>query len=435
MMTRHYIAMFLLLVLCGGVHAQKLNISLEELFRLADENNETLKAANYGIGAASEDLLAAKSSRYPDISTSLSASYIANGLLCDRDFGDGSKIDMPHIGNNFSLQVTQVLYAGGAIKNSIALSDLGLQMAQLQNDQKRQEVRFLVAGYFLDIFKLDNQLRIFDHNIALVGKVLDDLRNRHGQGLALKNDITRYELQLETLKMQRSRLIDTKSIVNHQLTQAVGLEPKCEIVPDSSSIITPNMPTTTVDEWIAATEAAPTLRQMDIAISMSERKESLAKSDRRPRIALVGEEHFDGPILIEVPVINKNFNYWFAGIGIQYDISSLYKSTHGIRKARFETQRAQEERTAVAKGVSNGIHAVFVQYLQAIRNYEICEKALSLANENYQMTKNRYDNELAVLTDMLDASNSKLSAELELTNAKTNIFYYYLNLKYLTGKL
>ena len=76
-----------------------------------------------------------------------------------------------------------------------------------------------------------------------------------------------------------------------------------------------------------------------------------------------------------------------------------------------------------------------MKYQEAIKDLKICEKTLVLVNENYRMTSNRYDNDLARLTDMLDASNSKLSAELEWVNAKISIIYYYLNLNYLTGKL
>ena len=435
MRIRHYAVMFLSLVLCVSAQAQKRSMTLEELFRLADENNKALKTSSIGIQVAQEGLLSAQSGRLPDVKTSLSASYIGNGYLWDRDFSNGMPIDMPHFGNNFSLQVAQVIYAGGALNSGIALADLGVQMAQLQHEQKRQEIHFLLAGYYLDIYKLNNQLRVFEQNIVLVEKVLEDLQNRHEQGMALKNDLTRYELQLENLKMQRTRLNNAKDILNYQLTQAIGLETSTEIEPDTT-LIANTLPMLSESDWHNnAIASSPTLQQLDLVIRMNEEKASLAKSAQRPKLALVAEDHLDGPILIEVPVLNNNFNYWFVGLGLQYDLSALYKSTHNIRKANLETRRSQEEKSVVAEGIDNGIHAVFMKYQEAIKDLEICEKTLVLANENYRMTSNRYDNDLARLTDMLDASNSKLSAELEWVNAKISIIYYYLNLNYLTGKL
>lgn len=435
MKTRHYLVMFLSFAVCLSAQAQKRQMTLEEVFRLADENNKSLNASTIGVKATEEGLLSARSSRLPDINTSLSASYIGNGYLWDRNFSNGMPIDMPHFGNNFSLQVAQVIYAGGAINSGIALADLGMQMAQLQHDQKRQELRFLLAGHYLDLFKLNNQIRVFDQNIALTEKVIDDIRNREKQGLALKNDITRYELQLENLKLQRTRLLNGKNIINYQLTHAIGLDTSIEIEPDST-LTTKELASLPENDWQQAGNlSSPALRQLDLVVKMNEQKEQLARSARRPKIALVGEEHLDGPILIEVPVIDKNFNYWFVGLGLQYDLSSLYKSTHDIRKSRLETQRSLEEKEAVAEDIDNAIHVVFVQYREAVKSLEISENALNLANENYRMTRNRYDNEMALLTELIDASNSKLTAELDLLNAKINIVYYYLNLNYLTGNL
>ena len=42
---------------------------------------------------------------------------------------------------------------------------------------------------------------------------------------------------------------------------------------------------------------------------------------------------------------------------------------------------------------------------------------------------------MALLTDMLDASNSKLEAELSLVDADINIIYNYFKLKYISCSL
>ena len=61
------------------------------------------------------------------------------------------KVDMPHFGNNFALEVQQVLYAGGAISSGIELAELGKQMAQLDSEKNRQEIRFLLVGYYINL--------------------------------------------------------------------------------------------------------------------------------------------------------------------------------------------------------------------------------------------------------------------------------------------
>lgn len=96
------------------------------------------------------------------------------------------KVDMPHFGNNFALEVQQVLYAGGAISSGIELAELGKQMAQLDSEKNRQEIRFLLVGYYLDLYKLSNQMQVLQKNIQLTDRVIGDMRSRHKQGTVLK---------------------------------------------------------------------------------------------------------------------------------------------------------------------------------------------------------------------------------------------------------
>jgi outer membrane protein TolC len=63
------------------------------------------------------------------------------------------------------------------------------------------------------------------------------------------------------------------------------------------------------------------------------------------------------------------------------------------------------------------------------------EKNVELATENYRIVENRFNNQLALLSDMLDASTSKLDADVRLVNARINIVYYYYQLKYNSGTL
>lgn len=102
---------------------------------------------------------------------------------------------MPHFGNNFALEAQQVIYAGGAISSSITLAELSQQMAALDWQKNRQEIRFLLTGYYLDLYKLNNQVQVLQKNLDLTEQVIRNMEARRTQGTALKNDITRYELQ------------------------------------------------------------------------------------------------------------------------------------------------------------------------------------------------------------------------------------------------
>lgn len=417
------------------LYAQSRVMGIEEMFRLADENSESIRIYKTGKEAADEQLKAAKAQRLPDINLSVSASYWGNGRLWDRDFGNATKIEMPHFGNNFALEAQQVIYAGGAINSGIELAELNKLIAELDQQKNRQDIRFLLVGYYLDLYKLKNQGYVLEKNIELTDQVIANMVARREQGTALKNDITRYELQKETLKQQLTQVKDACKILNHQLVTTLHLPRETKIIPDSTLV---NIPIQTLSEqqWQdMAGKSNLTLQQTQTGVQINEQKVKQERSERLPQIALVAAEHLDGPITIEVPVLDNNFNYWYVGIGVKYNISSLFKNNRKLKQARLNVRKAQETHRLTIEQVENAVQANYTNLQTAYSDLRTQEKRVELANENYSVTNNRYQNELALLTDMLDASNAKLSADLGLVNARINVIYHYYKMKYITHTL
>ncbi len=424
------------IVLCSpDLFAQSETMGIEELFRLADENSISIQTYKTGTEAANEALKAAKSQRLPDISASISGSYLGNGKLWDRDFSNPTKIDMPHWGNNFALEAQQVIYAGGAITSGIELAEIGKQMAELDWQKNRQEIRFLMVGYYLDLFKLNNQIQVLQKNLELTEQVIANMHARREQGTVLKNDITRYELQKETLLLQLAKVEDECKIMNHHLVTTLHLPEGTVIVPDKQ-LLEEEFQTLNEQYWQEmAAQSNIDLEQARLGISESEQRVKLERSERLPKISLVAAEHLDGPITIEVPVLDNNFNYWYVGIGVSYNISSLFKNNRKLKQARLNVRRAQESHELAQEQVENAVQAGYVNFLTSFTELRTQEKSVELADENYDITSNRYKNELALLTDMLDASNMKLSADLALVNARINVIYNYYKMKYITHTL
>lgn len=410
-------------------------LSIDNLFDLADQNSIKLRCLETDINVAQAAVDAAKAERLPDVSTSLSLSYLGNGNLWDRDFKNGSSIPMPHFGNNFALRASQAIYTGGGITSAINLAELEKKLAVLNRNENRSNVRFLLIGYYLQLLRLNNQEKVFCHNISLTEQVIDQMHARHNAGTALDNDITRYELQLENLKLQRTRITDTRKIINHRLITIVGLPASTTIVPDSA--IAHTIPATlTESDWQhAAATNAVALQKALLNVDICRTKESLQHAELMPKISVIAEEHLDGPITIEVPTINKNFNYWYVGIGINYNISALFKSKKKLQQAKIESNKAKILTSLAKEDVENQVQAAFTEFLTSFTDLATQQKSVELALQNYDVVNNRYINELALITDMVDAANSRLAAELALVDSKINVVYNYYNMLFVSGQL
>lgn len=439
-MRKFTLSLFLLLGMgSGGVILAQVPsdcvLSIEQIFELADKNSRSIRTFDLAEQEARQAVKVAKNALLPSIDLSLSASYLGDAWIADRDFSDGNNAPMPHFGNNFAIEASQVLYAGGAITSNIAMAKLRQQVAQLDKDKNRQDIRFLLAGNYLELYKLRNQAEVYKQNIEQTGRLLADITAKAHEGLALKNDITRYELQLKSLELALTQIENSQIIINNQLVTILGLPQQTVIgidtcILDKLPIVSPEM------EWQhTAADRLPALKQAELGIKQSQYGEKLAKSERLPSVALFAANLLDGPIIIEVPPIDKNLNYWYVGVGVKFNIASIYQSSKNIRKAKIATQRAMEGRCLLQEDVQTAVKAAYVRFGESFTIYDTQLKSLELAGQNYDIIRNRYLHDLALITDMLDASNSKLSAELQVANARINILFNYFKLKKTVGNL
>ncbi len=430
--------MFSWLLLFGAASladAQRQTLTIDQLFTAIEDNNASLRTQKSGVEAADLGIESAKSKRLPDVDASLSMSYIGNVLLTDRDFSNVHGLSSPHFGNNFSLQAQQVVYAGGAINAGIKLAELGKCQAETGVKLTRQQVRFMALGQYLDLYKIDNQTQVYEKNIELTRQLIADIKEKQEQGMALKNDITRYELQMESLKLGLTALRNNRSILNHQLCNTLGMTHDVIIAPDANVI--DKIYAKDGEEYWQNHGAmnSPLLEQSSNAISIAEQQEKLAKSEMLPKVAFVAADNFDGPITFELPPINKNLNVWYVGVGVKYSLSSLFKSNKRIKQAAVETRQAREAHAVQQEQLNNNVQAAYVQYQQTYVELETQRKSVELARQNYDVMNARYLSQLALVTDMVDASNLRLNAELKEVDARINIAYAYYKMKFVAGEI
>jgi hypothetical protein len=189
------------------------------------------------------------------------------------------------------------------------------------------------------------------------------------------------------------------------------------------------------DTFKEASQESPELQQAHTEIKLTHNQQNLIRSERRPHISLTATNEFNGPILVEVPPLNNNFNYWFAGVGISYNLDALFKSKKKLKQARIATSKAEKNYQLVKEEIENKVHEAYVNLNEAYVRLHTQQKSVQLAHENFRIVRQRYLNGLSLITDMLDASNMQLDMELQLANYQIGILYQYYLLKKITGTL
>lgn len=418
----------------AGATSDTLRLTLTDVFTRIENENQTMSMLRTAQEAAEEGIKSAKNARYPEINAELNVSYIGDCFLTDRNFSNYTKAPSPHFGNGFTLEAQQVVYAGGAVNAAVKMAEHEGHMSEAVISKSRQGLRLMAAGEYLDLFRTDNSIKVYKENIALTTKLIEEINARREQGLALAADVTRYELRLEMLKLDLVRLQNTREIMNYRLVNSLGLPEETVI----SSILgdDEDMRDRSRQNWqeIAA-DASPEMKVSGIKADMALTRQKLVRSERLPKIAVVAYENFNGPITFEIPPIDKNLNIWYVGLGIRYNFSSLYKSGHKLKQAAIEVRQAEQAKNVMEENLRNDVQKAYADYMQSYVELETREKSLQLADENYERIHDRYMEQLVLVTDMLDAFNMKLDAELGVSAANAEIQYRLCCLRYAAGIL
>ena len=423
------------------VSGQDMSLSIEQMFELCDQNSRNLKLSATEVEKAQQSTRVAQSALSPTIGINLSANYLG-GASIPKDFGgyDYQVIadNMNPYQFNFALEASQVLYAGGALSSQIKLAKLDAQIAELAHADNRQAMRLLLVGNYIELYKLNNYKRVYEKNIELTNKLVDDIRNKQSEGLALKNDITRYELQLQSIELGLIQVNNAIKIINDQMAITLGLPRGTNIVVASNLLEELPLLASEADWQTSAAERNIAIQKAELSTQQAQEAEQLAGSDLKPTIAAFAATRLDGTIIDALPdmnMVNTNFHYWYAGIGINYNLSSLYKTNRKVKEARFATAQAREAAQLVKEEMEIAVNAAYTKFVESFDIYNTQKKSVTLATENYDVVNKRYLNDLVLITDMLDATTEKLNAELQLENAHATILFNYFKLCHLTNQL
>ncbi|MDE7115742.1 MAG: TolC family protein, partial [Muribaculaceae bacterium] len=167
--------------LCAEANGSRV-YTIEDLFEIAETNSVQLRPSFSAEEEALRDVSVARAGLLPDIEASLSLSYIGDGFTTKRNFSDCQKAPIPHFGNGLGLSVSQPLYTGGAIRHGIELANLKSIASRYATELHRDNIRFRLAGFYLDIYKFSNLRKVVENSIAQARKVLGEMHSRYEQG-------------------------------------------------------------------------------------------------------------------------------------------------------------------------------------------------------------------------------------------------------------
>ncbi len=406
-------------------------LTLTEAIDLGLRNSHQLKSNEAKILEATANIKEAEERKLPEASIGGSYLYLPVKPNIEMKTGSGSGgSPTVHQAIYGTANVSLPLYNGGKIKYGIESARLLEQAVKLDAENDRAAVIMNITSACINLYKAYTAIGLVKENLQQSEQRVKDLTNLEKNGLLARNDLLKAELQSSNIELT---LLDAES--NYKLACVnmsimMGLPEQTILIPDKSGLALPTS-IKTIEEY----EQDATQNRKDIAaINVRKKNADLSlktiKADKYPSISLTG-----GYIAADIPRFLSVYNAINIGVGIKYNIASLWKNKSKIQQAEARIKQITAGENMLADNIRMQINEAYQGYLVSVKKIQVYEKAVDQATENYRITKNKYDNTLATTTELLDADVALLQSKLRVTNAKADSFIAYNKLLQTAGDL
>ena len=412
------------------------SMTLQQAMDLGLKNSYKLKSANLGIAVSNEDIRQKRTDQLPDINLGLNG-YIINDptLFNGKFFQDPEKVDYTPYQVSSSLSASQVIYAGRRIKNSINQQVLQKKMAEFTALKTSAEIKMAIVNEYLRLYTL---LKDYEVNVKTIEQIelrLKTLRSKFLNGQVVKNDVSRSELQKSDFELKLLHTVSNASASNYFLTLLLGLSDDAIISVDTSYNYTADTLFIFDDCLATALNNRPEYQIAQTTKEVSENTLRTVRGGYYPTVNGIGLYGLQNPVPGTFPPEPKFLSFLTFGVNINYNIGSFYKLNHQKLSAEYAIQREAENIRDLQISLSEEVKTEFVQYEVQRQALAIYIKKIRFAEENYKIIRSRYYNDLALITDMVDAEVEYNEARLDLIKGQVQTRINYYRMLKAIGKL
>lgn len=434
-MKIRYLLCAVLLTGAAARAQEPLPLTLAECRERALAHSEELQQADLRLEQARLDRRIAATASLPRIEGSATGAYVVPDI-------DMMGMEMRMRGTYMAgLTLTQPIYAGGKISAARRMARIGEEVAGEQRRMTRMEVLVEADNAYWTLVAVEGKVRMLESYAAQMDTLCTQTTAAVESGMAIENDRLRVEARRSEIDYQLQKARNGADLCRMSLCRVIGVGGDIRPVP-TDTLFRPSAP----GELRADLEARPELRMLEQQVAIGEQQIRDARSAMLPTAGLSLGYTYYRNIKLQSMVDAGGGTYvpytqefrdglGLAMVAVKIPIFHWGESRKKVRKARFELQHAQLD-------LQKNTRLMTLEVEQAIRNVEdgyrmirTAELALSQAEENLRVMRNRHAAQMAPLTDLLDAQSQWQQAASNRIEAQTQYRIYETEYLRATGRL
>lgn len=416
---------------------KKYQLTISEAVKLAKRQNQSVQAANIEETAVGEDRKDVYKSALPVINAGSSYQRFSNLTLFTDGLShstSGSRKPSPNSAN-LGVDVSFNIYSGGKQKALQNEQNSRLKLAKLNTLDTSGNVAFQTASEYLELLRLNESQQFILDQLKRAQVRLENINSLYKNQKVTKSDVLRAQVILSNVELSLQQNQNDIGITNQKLIVLMDLPDSVKLSPtDSAGISKPEI--SSLLPLIEKTENSSfSIQKSAENVELQRTKVKIVQSNNMPSVSFFSAYGLNYPNYLFFPPVDQAYSIGFVGLKLQYNISSIYQNKNKLTAAKMrvkELELLQKENIHI---INSQIKAYYIKYEEALNRISVNEKSVEQAKVNYRIVNTKYLNQLALLTDLLDADNLYQESRLNLVKAQTDALNIYYHILYVSGNL
>jgi outer membrane protein TolC len=439
-MKKYAIGMGLWLMSLGWVSAQPApsTLPLDRAIQLALQNNKGIKLADSRIEAAEAKAQEAKDRSLPTANASLAYSrYSLTGPFSFGKGEDGKALFGIPAGSFYTTMggatVSKEIFGGFAEKSAEKSAELLAKASHLDAQRNRSELVYTVTDAYYNLVKLARSVQVIEQNIRQFEERERDAQNLQTEGVVTANEVLKIQLQKNNLNLSRLQVEKARQTALYNFGLLIGL-PENQVVAVDTVLTNPTVVSESLSAFLdRAVQTRPEVEANALRVQSAQQMLRNTKSSMYPHVGASAGYNYINPTARLIPEGNSFISAWNVGLGISYNIGSLYNMKGKLHSAQTAIDQTALQSQQQTDQIRSEVVTAYNNYQLALEQQNVIRTAVGQAQENYRLTDSRFRNGLVGSTDLLEANSFLLQAQLNVINATVDAQLAYQRLLKATG--
>jgi outer membrane protein TolC len=330
---------------------------------------------------------------------------------------------LPHEQYKITIDVTQVIYDGGAIKNARNIEKADLKVNEKLTETDLYKLRSQINNYYFNLILLDRQKELLNNFNGLIKKRIASLQSALSNGVIIRTDIDVLTSERIKIEQQLTENEIRKISLSKILSDLTGT-----LIDTSATLLLPTLSNESAKDLLR-----PELQLFDLRRVQLEAGQKLVDSKRLPKafgFATFGYGNPPGSNFFK----DEFAPYYILGAGLKWNIFDWNKSKNEKQIISFQQGIVENRKKELSDNLNRLLEAKNAEIESLKKMLDSDNELITIRKRITASAESQYENGTITATEYLNELNSERQAIINYEIHKINLALAGVEYRNISGR-